>query len=140
MYVTAINWMLNRLAVEKLRLVRLLDDSGEEILSHSGQRQEQQTAWVPANAGQISLATSLRFEIPAGTTVAGICFLDSSELANWALKTIPIAGRESYGNNGLLDVTGVLMVQGSSVVFASQVLDMNDDTLLDQVGNIIIDL
>jgi hypothetical protein len=139
MYVTAINWMLDRLVVVKLRLVRILDDFGAEILNHAGQRQDQIAVWAPANMAQISLATALRFEIPAGTTVATICFLDSSELATWALKTIPIAGRESYGSNGLLDVTAVLMIEGSSIVFASQVLDLEGDILLDQVGKIILD-
>jgi hypothetical protein len=139
MYVTAINWMLDRLVAEKLGLVRILNDAGIEILSHAGQHQDQRAAWVPANAGQISLAIAPRFEIPADTTVAGICFLDSSELATWALKTIPMAGRESYGSNGLLDVTAVLIVEGASIVYVSQLLDMNDDNLLDEAGNIILD-
>jgi hypothetical protein len=109
MDITAINWMLDQLGAEKLKLVRLLDDAGIEIQSHAGQRQDQPATWVPAAAGQKALATTLRFEIPAGTTVASICFLDSSEYLIWALKTIPVEDRRSYANNGLFDVTGVIL-------------------------------
>jgi hypothetical protein len=109
MDIIALNWMLDQLGTDKLRLVRLLDDLGIEILSHSGQTQDQVAVWAPASDGQKALAAAIRFEIPAGTTVKSICFLDSAEYLTWATKTIPAEERKTYANNGLFDVTGVIM-------------------------------
>ncbi len=105
MSIASVNWMLNQLASTKLKLVRLYDDSGVEIVSHSGARQDQDATWLPADGGHISLEASLRFEIPAGVTVARIAFMDDVGFIVWESKDIPVSERETYANNGLFDVT-----------------------------------
>ena len=93
------NSMLDHLGSESV-LVRLYDDADAEILNISSASQDKTISWNSATGGSMSMASSIDFEIPAGTTVGAISFRSADGATEYARDVLAVENQETYTNDG----------------------------------------
>lgn len=107
--IEAKNKMLDYLGQETLKLL-LLNDLGNPIPDYAELQQDKTIFWTPALNGVKTMSLdSIEFEVPAGTTVAGITINNSFVNVEYARYDFAEEDKEFYENDGLFSITQLSM-------------------------------
>lgn len=92
--------------------LRLYDDDGAEIQWQEAS-QDKEVTWGNAGAvddGEVHATSQPVFDIPGGTTVAEIAYINNTGATEYARDVLDVADQETYANDGTYTVQTAKMI------------------------------